>query len=197
LLHQPTVFGCINQRVETIIHLFINTQKAVLQIILHWATDLDQGPSLMKNLQPLVESVQNLGLPFIPCRLFKSNKFGGFVAENYQALTMLSPWLFRCLLSKEFTPKVIKLPPLGKPCAKWTVQENSAWLKERGITLPTNMSTMVRRSIVEDHHNNPAGPQPMVQNTVPSAGVRELVVLLFCVFGALFATDLSGSQAGN
>jgi hypothetical protein len=42
----------------------------------------------------MIESVQELRLPYIPCRMFKNEKFGGFVADNYRALTMLSPWIF-------------------------------------------------------------------------------------------------------
>jgi hypothetical protein len=135
--------GFINQCVETIMHLSMNTQKAVFRLILHWAADLDQGPALKKYLQPLVESVQSLRVPFAPCRMFKNDKFGGFVAENYPSMTMLLPWLFRCLMEKEFSPKVVTLPSLDKPRAKWSVKENNRWLKVRGITLPANMPAVV------------------------------------------------------
>jgi hypothetical protein len=52
---------------------------------------------------------------YIPCCMFKNETFGGFVAENYRALTMLSPWIFRCLLDKEFSPPLPVLPPHEKP----------------------------------------------------------------------------------
>jgi hypothetical protein len=42
----------------------------------------------------MIESVQELRLPYIPCRMFKNETFGGYVAENYRAFTMLSPWVF-------------------------------------------------------------------------------------------------------
>ncbi len=108
----PSVWniGSMNQRVETIMHLAMNTQKAVLKLVLQWASDLDRGPALRKLLQPLVESVQVLRLPYLPCRMFKNEKFGGFVAENYRAFVMLSPWLFRCILDDEFAPRVSVLP---------------------------------------------------------------------------------------
>jgi hypothetical protein len=59
--------GSIKQHVESVMHLSMNTQKAVFRLILHWAADLDQGPSLKKYLQPLIESVQSLRVPFPPC----------------------------------------------------------------------------------------------------------------------------------
>ncbi len=190
--------GFINQRVETIMHLSMNTQKAVFRLILHWAADLDQGPALKKYLQPIIESVQSLRVPFVPCRMFKNDKFGGFVAENYRAMTMLSPWLFRCLLENEFAPKVVTLASLDKPQAKWTVKENNGWLKVRGITLPANMPAVVRRSIVASYHNSPDGPPKLVADTSPtSSTIRELVVLLFRMFGTLFSTDLKDEKAGN
>jgi hypothetical protein len=190
--------GTIDQRVETIMHLAMNTQKAVLKLVLHWASGSDNGSALRKRLLPLVTSVQALRLPYIPCRMFKNDKFGGFVAENYRAFTMLSPWLFRCLLADEFAPRVIVLPSLDKPRSKWTVKENTAWLRVRGIKVPTNTTAAERTAIVQSHHTDPAGPPPVLPVTTPTpTEIRQLLVLLFRVFATLFATDLKGSKAGN
>jgi hypothetical protein len=45
--------GSINQRVEIIMHLSMNTQKSFLRLILQWAGS-------QKYLQPLIELVQSL-----------------------------------------------------------------------------------------------------------------------------------------
>jgi hypothetical protein len=87
-------FGTMDQRVETIMHLAMNTQKAVFKLVLQWASSMEKGKELKNRIQPMIESVQELCLPCIPCRMFKDEKFDGFVAENYRALTMLSPWIF-------------------------------------------------------------------------------------------------------
>jgi hypothetical protein len=55
---------------------------------------MKKGTELKKRLKPLVESIEALRLPYLPCRMFKDGKFGGSVAENYRALTMVLPWLF-------------------------------------------------------------------------------------------------------
>ena len=176
----------------------MNTQKAVFRLILKWAAELDQGPPLKKCVKPLIDSVHILRVPFVPCRMFKNDKFGGFVAENYRALTMLLPWLFRCLLQKEFAPKIVTQPPVGKPRAKWTIKENIAWLKGRGIKLPAKMPAIVRTSIVENYHTRSTGTPALVPDTAPTASeIRELVILLFRVFGTLFGTDLKEVEAGN
>ncbi len=54
---------------------------------------MEKGKELKARIKPMIESVQELRLPYIPCRMFKNEKFGGYVAENYRALTMLSPWI--------------------------------------------------------------------------------------------------------
>jgi hypothetical protein len=68
--------GSMCQRVETIMHLSMNTQTAVLRLVLHWAADSDCGTVLKICLTPLIESVQDLRLLFIPCRMFSTDKFG-------------------------------------------------------------------------------------------------------------------------
>jgi hypothetical protein len=112
--------GSVSQWVETITHLAMNAQKAVLKVVLHrLAADLvDHGPALKIRLQPLIELVQELQLPYIPCRMLRNNKFGGFVAKTYHALTMLLPWLFQCLLDDEFAPRQTIPAPLAKPRSK-------------------------------------------------------------------------------
>jgi hypothetical protein len=159
---------------------------------------MEKGTELKKRIKPLVESVQELRLPYVPCRMFKNEKFGGFVAENYRALTMLSPWIFRCLLDKEYSPTPPMLPSTGKPRDKWTMKENAAWLKVRGIKFPHKSTAAERTSLVDGYYNEPNGPPAVVPNTTPSAHkIRHLLVLLFRLFGTLFSTDLKGAKAGN
>jgi hypothetical protein len=82
--------GTMNQRVETIMHLAMNTQKAAFKLVLQWASSMEKGKELKNRIKPMIESVQELRLPYIiPYRMFKNEKFGGFVAENYRALTIL------------------------------------------------------------------------------------------------------------
>ena len=38
--------GTLNQRVETIMHLAMNTQKAVFKLVLQWASSMDKGAEL-------------------------------------------------------------------------------------------------------------------------------------------------------
>jgi hypothetical protein len=112
--------------------------------------------------------------------MFKNDKFGGSVAENYRAFTMLSPWIFRCLLDKEFKPPLPVLPPHAKHRNKWTMKENAAWLKVRGIKIAQKSSASERKSQVEKYFNQPNGPPSVVPNITPSSSdIRHLLLLLF------------------
>jgi hypothetical protein len=157
--------GTINQRVEKIMHLAMNTQKAVFKLVSQWALSMDKGAELKKRLKPFVESAQELRLPYLPCCMFKDGKFGGFVAENYRALTMLSPWLFGCLLDEQFSPSEPEVPSANKPRDKWTMKENAAWLKVRGIKVWQKTSATERASFVDELFNGPAGIPALVPNT--------------------------------
>jgi hypothetical protein len=81
--------------------------------------------------------------------MFKNEIFCGFVAQNYCALTMLSPWIFRCLLDKEFSPPLPVLPTHEKPRDKWTMKENAAWLNVRGIKVAQKSLAAERTSQVD------------------------------------------------
>jgi hypothetical protein len=64
--------------------------KGSFKLVLQWASSMEIGKKLKNQIKPMIQSVQELRLPYIPCRMFKNEKIGGFVAENYRALTMLS-----------------------------------------------------------------------------------------------------------
>jgi hypothetical protein len=190
--------GSVDQRVETIMHLAMNTQKAVFKLVLHWAGMMDHGPTLRNRIQPLLHAVQELCLPYLPARMFKNGKFGGYVAENYRALTHLSPWLLRCLLEDRFAPKVPVLAPRNKPRAKWTIKENTEWLKVRRIKVPAPMPAVELTSFMDQYFTAVDGLPPLQPSTIPTAPqMRCLVWLLFRVFDTLFSTELEGIIAGN
>jgi hypothetical protein len=50
--------GTMDQRVETIMHLAMNTQKAVFKLVLQWASSMEKGKELKNRIQPMIESVQ-------------------------------------------------------------------------------------------------------------------------------------------
>jgi hypothetical protein len=190
--------GTLDQRPETIMHLAMNTQKAVLKLILHWASGFGRGTALIKRLTPLVSLVQRMRLDYLPVRMFKNNKFGGFVAESFRAFNMLAPWLFRCLLEPAFDPVVFVAPDISKPRSRWTRADNFAWLNLRGIFPPKGMHAFELTALVDGYFQDPNGLPPVQQSTkVTRHEIRGLVMKMFRLFAALFARDLPGVEAAN
>jgi hypothetical protein len=101
-------------------------------------------------------------------------------------------------LKDEFIYKPPELPPFNKPRHKWTIKENTGWLKVRGITKEGKMSASELKVLVEFHHTSPRVPPPVLPDTRATLqDVRHLLVLLYRVCATLFSTDLKGIEAGN
>ena len=61
-----------------------------------------------------------------------TDKFGGWVAENFLAMVRLSPW-FYTLLYELKEPK--ERPDLETPYTAWTMAKNKYWLELRGLSV--------------------------------------------------------------
>jgi hypothetical protein len=78
------------------------------------------------------------------------------------------------------------------------MKENAAWLKVSGIKIAQKASAAERKSQVERYFNQPNGPPSVVPNITPSSSdICHLLLLLFCIFGTLFSTNLKGKKAAN
>jgi hypothetical protein len=67
------------------------------------------------------------------------------------------------------------------------MKENAAWLKVRGIKIAQKSSASERKSQVDRYFNQPNGPPSVVPNITPSSSdIRQLLLLLFHIFGTLF-----------
>jgi hypothetical protein len=119
-------------KTEGIMHLSMGIQKAIFKFIIRWATENKNGSKLQRRLADNLGAVQDLKLAFCPCRPYKDEKFGGFTAEGYRAMTMTLPCIYRSLLEPELQPP----PQRGlnpKPQKNWTRQDNVNWMNLRGV----------------------------------------------------------------
>jgi hypothetical protein len=96
-------------------HLSMGVQKAVFKFIICWAAKSKNGAALQHRLETLNTSVQKLKLSYLPCRPYKDNKFGGFTAEVYRAMYMISIWLYTCLAEDNLQPSTPHEPYMMKP----------------------------------------------------------------------------------
>jgi hypothetical protein len=121
---------------ESVMHLAMNLQKAVLKLMFVYANSKSMGTHLVHRSQPLLRMIEKLVVSSAPVRTFHNNQFGGFVAENYRAVMMVLPWWSHILLEPEFS----RFAPVAdysemeeKPHHKWSVPCIKNWLNIRGI----------------------------------------------------------------
>ena len=125
LLPPPAMWllGDTKDKTEGIMHLSMGIQKAVFNFIIQWATMNKKGSILQRRLATNLAAVQDLKLAFCPCRPYKDEKFCGFTAEVYRAMTMTSPFIYRSLLESDLAPLPPRLPNT-RPHTVWTKQDN-------------------------------------------------------------------------
>jgi hypothetical protein len=124
--------GYTEDKTEGIMHLSMGIQKAVFKFVIQWATENWLGSTLQRRLGVNLAAVQELKVAFCPCRPYKDDKFGGFTAEGYRAMTLTSPFIYRSLLESNLET----LPPRAestKDQKEWSRQDNVNWMYLRGI----------------------------------------------------------------
>jgi hypothetical protein len=62
-------------------------QKAVFKFIIRWATNHSNGAALQHHLAAALGAIQDLKVAYCPCRPYKDDNFGGFIAEVDRAMT--------------------------------------------------------------------------------------------------------------
>lgn len=87
-----------------------------------------------------------------------TDKFGGWVAENFLAMVRLSPW-FYTLLYELKEPK--ERPDLETPYTAWTMAKNKYWLELRGLSTDGKAKELKDR--VRKYMNMETKP-PIIQN---------------------------------
>ena len=190
------LLGEMEDKTEGIMHLSMGIQKAVFKFIIRWAVVHRLGTALQKRLETHLQAIQVLKVAYCPCRPYKDEAFGGFTAETYRGMTMISCFIYRCLLEETLKPP----PPRGpnpEPQDKWTKQDNMNWMYLRdvefsGAILATEASAQVKDLLALQT------PPPIVnlpQEPITINEIRDLVWRMFNMFRAIFCTDLCGLEA--
>ena len=82
----------------------------------------------------MLYDLKMLRIDLLPIILFKDHKFGGYVAENYSALSMILPWCSNILNERHLalSNRVVVPDVLDKPVGLWTGTECKSWLEQHG-----------------------------------------------------------------
>jgi hypothetical protein len=187
---------------ESIMHLAMNLQKAVLNLMFVFANNKSMGSHFVKRSHPLLKMVENLSVSSAPARTFKNNKFGGFVAENYRAVTMILPWWSHILLEADFLKQVAVADYSAmeqKPFEKWTVPCIKNWLTVRGYEFTKDLLKQDLLAELRKYHGLSSSTvvEPNTPATCTAGQLRDLIFRAHKLFATLFATDETGVSGRN
>jgi hypothetical protein len=185
---------------EGIMHLSMGIQKAIFKFIIRWASEHRRGAPLQRRLADGLCALQQLKVSYCPCRPYKDDKFGGFNAESYRAMTMISTQLYRRLEETALVPS----PPRGcnpNPQKDWTKEDNTNWMYLRNVEFSSKITAPEARKQVRQLQESPIADWPPVVNTlkdpITTEEIRKLVFWMQNMFRAIFCTDLCGLEAKN
>jgi hypothetical protein len=186
---------------ETPMHLGSGVQRAALKSTMHFCAGRSKKTDFVRRSNEVLDLLQKLHVDLCPVISFKDEKFGGYVAENYSAVTMVVGWVSRVLQEASLQPGVpdVVPDPSIKNVKNWTGKDCKAWLKERGLN--TSMNAEDAKKIVSNYLTGPQEQIPeIVTNLVREldpARVRYFLLNANSVFGTIMANDLTAHQAKN
>jgi hypothetical protein len=184
------------EKPEGIMHLSMGIQKAVFKFIIRWASENKRGSALQRRLAEGLSAVQELKVSYCPSRPYKDDKFGGFNAETFRGMTMVSTQLYRCLQETGLAPA----PPRGinlNPQKEWLREDNINWMYLRGVQHSPKVTAPEARQQVRLLLAQPTQP-PIVnaqKEVITTVEMRDMVFRMQNMFRALFCTDLCGVEA--
>jgi hypothetical protein len=148
-------------KVERIMHLSMGIQKAVFKFVHFWASKHQNRKVLQRRLAVLLVSIQNLDISYIPCRPYKDEKFGGYTAKTYRAMSMICTWLYyTCLQENDLVPSDPPIPNDNRPQSKWRKKDDLAWMEMRGIKYAASISASEAKRENQDTWNGAVVHRP-------------------------------------
>jgi hypothetical protein len=150
----------LNQCPDIPMHLlFLGCVKTVMKQVKAWMANKRKSTSFAKEMTKIMESLDHLKLSWLKILPYKeSGKFGGWVSENFVAMSRILKW-FYSLLDRVASDKVAWVEPVDKPQNNWTAIDNKGWLRERGLPLSGRAKALKERVY---HYMNEVDPVPPV-----------------------------------
>jgi hypothetical protein len=184
--------GSLSLHVETIMHLAGGVQKAVAKFVHRCATSVNHGPALTTRLAFLIALLHKYcRVQHLPLAAYNTDKFGGWVMENFKSLCKLAPWLYRCFEDAAFQPPQPFAMPT-KPPRTWTRLENIGFLQSRGIAGAQKLLAPAAKAAVQEMLLRPGGPPAAVvhpASLVTPQDMRRLWLSCASMFKDLMRID--------
>ena len=150
--------------------LFLGIVKTTMLRVQEWMANKRKMNPFVQAMKQQFESIDELKLSWIKTLPYKAGRFGGWVSENYLAISRLLKWFYSSLdsIASDEAPWV----PPNKPMDKWSMKDNIAWLKERDLPR-AKMNAVELREQVELYIT---GVEPVPPIVDMSAGPVETVM---------------------
>jgi hypothetical protein len=163
--------------------LFLGVVKTTMLRIQQWMSNKRKMSPFVRAMKTQLNSIEKLKLSWMKTLPYKKGKFGGWVSENYVAMSRLLKWFYSSLALIASDPAPWIEP--NKPPVKWTMVDNKAWLTLHGFPSSdmsaSELTAKVLYYMTEVHPFPPevamsAGPVETVMLTV--ASLDEMISLI-------------------
>jgi hypothetical protein len=162
--------------------LFLGLVKTTMLRIQQWMSNKRKMAPFVRAMKKQFESLDKLKLSWIKTLPYKAGKFGGWVSENYLAISRLLKWFYSSLALIASDPAPWHEP--NKPPDKWSMVDNKAWLTLHGFPSSDMNASELKAKVLycmteipyPDEVAMSAGPVETVLATVSS--LDELISLI-------------------
>ena len=168
-------FDNVQLYVDAPMHLvMLGVGKSVYIKVAKWLKIRMQATEFKESTKGILDQLKVYSLDWCKILLYphsSTDKFGGWVAENFLALIRITNW-FYSLLSLLRKPSQ-DVPNLETPPVTWNMKQNIFWLELRGLPTDGNAKLLKERVMMYlDLDNVP----PIVENT--AVNVTDIMKLL-------------------
>jgi hypothetical protein len=171
--------------------LFLGVVKTTVLMAQRWLKNKGKSPAFIKETAKLLEWVEDLKLSWCKVIPYRGGKLGGWVSENYLALSRLLRWVYSRLDELAVDREPFVEPDL--PLDRWTVKPLNEWLRIRGLSQSGLKDDKYKR--VKGHLEGP-GPTPpiMAETAGPVSVVLATIEALDDMIALLMVESIDDSS---
>lgn len=163
--------------VETPMHLQMNFIHYNANFMFSWAKSNLIGAQLIRESIPHLVNAKKTNVSGFKVIPFRTEKFGGYVAENWRCLAVLSPWCFQFIGNESMIdPNNGPLPdPEETPFAQWRVGQLQKWFHIRNIVLEQSITKREMVTQAQQQHS-----QEILANIVVPSNYKSVCPSKIC-----------------
>jgi hypothetical protein len=171
--------------------LFLGVVKTTMLRIQQWMSNKRKMSPFVRAMTTQLDSIEKLKLSWMKTLPCKAGKFGGWVSENYVAISRVLKWFYSSLALIASDPAPWVEP--NKPPEKWTIVDNRAWLTLHGFPSSDLCASKLKAKVL--HCMTEVHPFP--PEVAMSAGPVETVMLTVSTLDEMISLIMVESTPGE